>query len=97
VVIASIAAIAVPLVTLGTARPAPVQGINTSAIAEASLVEKSVNINPTPVATVVGGNGRGTLESRAAYAVRTVEIKRRTLRLLVDWVRPFFDNRAVES
>jgi hypothetical protein len=47
-VIALFAAIAVLLITLNTARPAPVHGINTSAIAEASLVEKSVIINPHP-------------------------------------------------
>jgi hypothetical protein len=44
----SFAAIAVVLITLNTAHPAPIHGINTSAIAEASLVEKTVIINRTP-------------------------------------------------
>ena len=47
-VVASFAAIAILLITLSSARPAPVHGINAAAIAEASLVEKSVNINRTP-------------------------------------------------
>jgi hypothetical protein len=47
-VIASIAAIVVLVISLSTARPAPVQGINTFAIAEASLVENSVIINRNP-------------------------------------------------
>jgi hypothetical protein len=38
---ASFAAIAVLLITLNAAHPAPVHGINASVIAEASLVEKS--------------------------------------------------------
>ena len=46
--VVSFAAIAVLLITLNTARSAPVHGINPSAIAEASLVEKSVIINRTP-------------------------------------------------
>jgi hypothetical protein len=47
-VIASFAAIVVLLITLNTARPAPVHGINPSAIAEATLVERSVIIHRTP-------------------------------------------------
>ena len=47
-VVASFAAIAVLLITLNTAHSAPVHRINTSAMAEASLVEKSVIINRTP-------------------------------------------------
>jgi hypothetical protein len=47
-VIASFAAIAVLLITPNTARPAPAYGVNASAIAEASLVEKSVIIHRTP-------------------------------------------------
>jgi hypothetical protein len=46
--IASFAAIAVLLTTLNTARPAHFHGINASAIAKTSLVEKSVIINRTP-------------------------------------------------
>jgi hypothetical protein len=47
-VIASFAAIAVLPITLNTARPAPVHGINASVIAGASLVEKSVIIHRAP-------------------------------------------------
>jgi hypothetical protein len=47
-VIASFAAIAVLLITLNTAHPTPARGINASAIAETSLVEKSVIIHRTP-------------------------------------------------
>jgi len=66
---ASFAAIAVLLMTLNAAHPAPVHGINASAIAEASLVEKSVMIIVPLVATVDGGKGGGV------YADGTVEVK----------------------
>jgi hypothetical protein len=46
--VASFAAIAILLITLSSARPAPIHGINASAIGEASLVEKSVIIHRTP-------------------------------------------------
>jgi len=46
--VASFAAIAVSLIALGTAHPAPINGINASAIAETSLVEKSVIIHRAP-------------------------------------------------
>ena len=46
--LALFAAIIVLLVTLDTARATPVHGLNASAIAEASIVEKSVIIHRTP-------------------------------------------------
>jgi len=46
--IASFTAIAILLIALNTARPAPVHGINASAIAKASHVEKSVIVSRTP-------------------------------------------------
>ena len=48
VMIASFAAIVALLINLTIARAAPVHWINVSALAEASLVEKSVIINRTP-------------------------------------------------
>jgi hypothetical protein len=47
-VIASFTAIAVSLITINTAHTAPVRGINASAIAEASFVEKSVIFHRAP-------------------------------------------------
>jgi hypothetical protein len=69
--IASLAAIAVSLIANNTAHAAPVHGISASAIAETSLVEKSVIIHRALVGTVVGGNGRA-LASRAVYADGTL-------------------------
>jgi hypothetical protein len=46
--IALFAAIAVFLTTFNAAQAAPVRGINASAIAETSMVEKSVIIHRTP-------------------------------------------------
>jgi hypothetical protein len=46
--LALFAAIIVLLVTFDTARATPVHGLNASAIAEASIVEKSVIIHRTP-------------------------------------------------
>ena len=46
--ITAFASIAVLLINFTAARAAPVHGIDASAFAEASLVEKSVNINRTP-------------------------------------------------
>jgi hypothetical protein len=46
--IAAFASIAVLLINFTAARAAPVHGIDASAFAEASLVEKSVIINRTP-------------------------------------------------
>jgi hypothetical protein len=48
VMIASFVAIPVLLINLTIARAAPVHGINTSSLAEASLIEKSVIIHRTP-------------------------------------------------
>jgi hypothetical protein len=47
-IVALFAALAVSLMTFGAARAAPAHGINASAIAEASLVEKAVIIHRTP-------------------------------------------------
>ena len=47
-IIAFFAAIAVSLMAFGAAQAAPVHGIIASAIAEASIVEKSVIIHRTP-------------------------------------------------
>jgi hypothetical protein len=60
--LALFAAIIVLLVTLDTARATPVHGLNASAIAEASIVEKSVIIHRTPRRNAISAAGTDTLE-----------------------------------